>query len=85
MAAPTVCLPCYEVTVNNMHKIAVGKFPNLVCHKDMWDYRHCEFQLTCQKEKNLPEKETEHEVVELLSTSTLEVRQLRLQKVLQRD
>ena len=79
---PLVCLPCYDVMVNKTHKAAIVKFPDTVYHKDVWDYRQYEIQLTCQKRKTLPEEETKREVVELMSTFTLEVHQLRLQMVL---
>lgn len=79
---PLVCLPCYDVIVNKTHKAAIVKFPDAFCHKVTWDYRHYEIQLTCQKGKTLPEIETTHEVVDLMSTFTLKVHQVRLQKVL---
>lgn len=47
-----------------INKTAIVKFPNTVVHKYIWNYSNYEIQLTFQKVKTLPEKETKHEVVD---------------------
>lgn len=65
--------------VNKIFKTATEKFPNSVYHRGIWDYRHYEILLACQKGKALPEKKIEHDVLGLVEAFTPEVHQLQFQ------
>lgn len=73
-----VCLHFCHVA-NKIFKTATEKFPNSVYHRGIWDYGHYEILLACQKEKALPEKKIEHDVLGLVEAFTPEVHQLQFQ------